>query len=217
MVNFLFGYFTEIFSFFLSFALIFALVYGILSKSKVVSEGAGVNSAIAFAIAMIFAFSGAWIYIVEIVPYFAVLLIMFASFFLILLFLGYKMENLMKSKVVIWVILIVSIVFVLFSGWNLYYKDIQEQLQLYTLENTTIDDPELLANMTGNPFHDVPLRYEYHCMRQGRYLAPILFFGEGGVLCLVMHPKVIGIFILLPLLALITYLIAHYSGGKPET
>ena len=216
MVQFLFGFFAELFNFLISFLLVFALTYGVLSKTEVVSDRASVNSLLAFAMGLIFAFSGAFKFIVAVVPYFAILIVLFASMFIVLFFLGFKLESLLKSKFVVWTIIIVSAVFVLFTGWNMYYEDVKQQLAIYTLENTTINESQLSANYTGNPFHDIPLRYEYHCMANGRYLAPILFFGQGGVLCLVMHPRVIGVVLLLPLLALIVLLLSRMDMPKEE-
>lgn len=220
MVEFLFGFFAEIFKFFLSFALVFAITFGVLSKTEAISDILNINAGIALAVSLVFAFSGAVQFILRIIPYFALLLILFAAIFLILFIFGYKIEELFDpkkptSKFIFAVIAIVSMIFVGFTAWNMYSDDVKAQLEFYSLSNVT-DDSALSANLTGNPFHDIPLRYEYQCTRQGRYLSPLLFFGQGGVLCLVMHPKVIGVFILIPVLALITFFIARYSGGKPK-
>lgn len=212
MVQFFLGFFAELFNFLLSFLLVFALVYGILSKTTFLSERAGVNSLVAFVIALLFAFSGAFNYMIAVIPYFALLIVLLAGFFLVLFLLGFKIETFLEeknkkaAKFLFVIVGIVSIFFLFFAGWKMYSDDVHEMYELYSLENTTINESALSANYTGNPFNDIPLRYEYHCKLQGRYLAPILFFGQGGILCLVMHPRVIGVVLLLPLLALIVYL-----------
>ncbi|MDD5182267.1 MAG: hypothetical protein PHC66_03795 [Candidatus Nanoarchaeia archaeon] len=219
-MEFLFGFFAELFNFLLSFLLVFALFYGVLSKTKFLTGSATINSVIAFVIGLLFAFSGAFKYMVQIIPYFALLIILLAAIFLILFLLGFKMETFMQkenektTKILIWTITIISIAFVFFAGWKIYYDDVHEMYELYSLQNTTLIESELSANLTGNPFHDIPLRYEYHCTLQGRYLAPILFFGQGGILCLVMHPRVIGVMITIPLLALIVFIVSRWNLPK---
>ena len=222
MVQFLFGFFAELFNFLLSFLLVFALVYGILSKTEFLSDRAGVNSLVAFVIGMLFAFSGAFNYMLAVIPYFALLIVLLAAFFLVLFLLGFKMEtffeekNKKTTKFMLAIVVVVSVFFLFFAGWKMYSDDVHEMYELYSLQNTTINETELSANYTGNPFNDIPLRYEYHCKLQGRYLAPILFLGQGGVLCLVMHPRIIGVVLLLPLLALIVYVISRFGMTKEQ-
>jgi hypothetical protein len=217
---FLFGFFAELFTFILSFLLVFAIVYGTLSKTKFLTGDSAVNSVIAFVIGALFAFSGAFTYMIAVIPYFAVLIVLFLAFFLILFLLGFKMETFMKkeneqtTKVVIWTVVIISLAFLFFMGWKMYYDDVHEMYELYSLQNATITNENLIAQLNGNPFHDTPLRYEYFCTIQGRYLSPLMFFGQGGVLCLVMHPRVIGVMILLPLLALVIYIVSR--AGMPK-
>jgi hypothetical protein len=206
-----FTFFSEIIYFILSFLLVFAIFLGVLLKSKIITDDITVNSIIAFVIGIVVAFSGAVPFIIKIVPYFALLIIMFASMFLVFSLFGFKLEYLLKSKFVVWIILITSVLFVFFTAWNLYYDDFQEQLHMFTLSNVTLNDTEFEKNLTGNPFNDVPLKYEYQCMRQGRYLSPLLFFGNAGILCLVMHPRVLGVIFVLGLFGLVAFLITRYS------
>lgn len=219
---FLFGFFAELFAFILSFLLVFAIVYGTLSKTKFLTDNSAVNSTIALAIGGLFAFTGAFTYMIAVIPYFALLIILFTAFFLLLFLLGFKMETFMKkeneqtTKVVIWTVVIISIAFLFFMGWKMYYDDVHEMYELYSLQNATITNENLVAQLTGNPFHDIPLRYEYFCTIQGRYLSPLMFFGQGGVLCLVMHPRVIGVMLLLPILALAVYIISRWNLPKVQ-
>jgi hypothetical protein len=217
-----FGFFAELFSFILSFLLVFAIFYGTLSKTKALTDNAAVNSLIAFVIAILFAVSGAVMYMLIVIPYFAILIVLFAAFFLLLFLLGFKMETLFSkenektTKFVIWTVVIISIAFLFFVGWKLYYDDVKAQLDLYALKNATITNPDFIAQLNGNPFHDIPLRYEYFCTLQGRYLSPVSFFGTGGILCLVMHPRIIGVVLLLPILALIVYIVSHSNMPKEQ-
>lgn len=209
---FLFGFFAEIFNFLISFLLVFAIFYGMLSKTRVISERHSVNSLISFVIGIVFAFSGAFNYLVKVIPYFALLLVLVSAFFLILFLMGFKMDFFMKkeneklTKFVVWTLVAISLVFVLFTAWNMYAQDVKAEIAFYALANASVEQSMLSGNLTGNIFHDAPLKYEYYCTMNGRYLAPVLFLGQGGILCLIMHPRVIGVVLLLPVLALIVYL-----------
>ena len=140
MAAFVFGFLNEIFNFFLAFILVFAIFYSILTNA--------INSSISFSIGLIFALSGAFKFIVKLIPFFALMIIMFSAIFLVLMLLGFKVESLMKSKWFVGTLITVSVIFILLTSWNLYYNDVKEQLELFSLENVDINETQLTSNLT---------------------------------------------------------------------
>ncbi|MAG52750.1 MAG: hypothetical protein CMH62_02190 [Nanoarchaeota archaeon] len=109
LLNFLFPIFT--------FLLIYALIFGVLQRSKAVTDSAGTNSWIAFAVSILFAITpGAMRFVAIIAPWFAVMLVVAFSLLLIFFFMGVKLdtiERIARNEASIrWTIIIIGIIII---------------------------------------------------------------------------------------------------------
>ena len=192
-------YYKEIAYFFLTFLLVFAVVLGTLMRSKHVSERFDLNASIAFAIAILFSVSGLVKLVVAIIPYVALLLVAFLGIFIVLFFLGYRLEDVMKSKAFVYTTLIVSILFIVLSFANIYKTEIDATKEQLALLNETVE-----FNLTGNPLIDITLKYQTQCLEAGIYSQQ---YSNSVLFCTLLHPRVLGVYIMLAILGITTFAI----------
>lgn len=105
-------YFTPVFV----FLFVFAIVFAILEKTGILGKNKGMNSLVAFAMAVLFVLTPEMINLVYIaLPWFAVLLISMVLLVLIFLFLGIKSdlisETASRSGVAIFIIVVCFLIF----------------------------------------------------------------------------------------------------------
>jgi hypothetical protein len=192
-----FWFFGEMMQFFLTFLLAFAVTLGLLWKTQFVSERVDVNAAIAFAIAMMFALSGAVPFIVKLLPYVAVMILVLVLVLMLGKFMGTDIESILKSKYV-------SIGILLFFVAVIAILGIQEYSKALFSTNATNVTNVTAPNSTGNPFVDVKNFYDYRCVAQNAFAAPM----SGSVLvCIMLHPRVLGALIILAITAAVAWFV----------
>ena len=175
------GFFSDVFEFFIPFLLVFAVSFGILIKTKFLTENPNVNAAIAFAIAMVVALGGGGAFLMNLTPFFAIFFIIIFFVMLIFMFFGVNPEDIMQSKAVIVLIVLICAIFVFFVIGEMF----GDELAIATIENGNgvIND-----TVPGTPVPGV---------------------GPRGVAYILSHPTVLGALVLLGLLALATFFIVN--------
>ncbi len=175
-----FGFFSEALDFFIPFLLVFAVSFGILVKSKFLSEDPNVNAAISFAVAIIVALGGGGKFLMSLTPFFAVFFVIIFFILLIFMFFGLNPEEIMQSKAIIVLVVLICAIFVFYVMGEMF----GDQLAVSTIDNGITAENETMAPApTG--------------------------IGPGAVAYIISHPKVLGALVLLGLLAIATFFIVN--------
>jgi len=88
------SYFTPVFV----FLLIFAIVFAILEKTRILGKNKGLNSLVAFVIAMLFILTPELIGVVKLsMPWFILLLVLIVFIVVLFLFVGVKAESITEA------------------------------------------------------------------------------------------------------------------------
>jgi len=187
------GFFKDIFNFFLPFLLVFSVVYAILIKTKALTEDANVNAVISFAIALIVALSGAGNFLMQLTPFMATFFIIIFFVLLIFLFFGVRLEDVLKSKIIILLIVAISAMFV-----------------FYVLGNFMV--PQQVGQVSGNATNvTVGTTATFgHVSEKTCDFSTIA--GSQAVACIIGNPKFLSVITLLALLAIATFFIIY----KPQ-
>ena len=102
-----------------SFLLIFALVYAVMDKFSLLGGGKAVKVTVAFTIAIIFLFSTkALSFVMELLPWFVILIVLIFVTLAALMFLGLKEESVaatVKKPALYWVVLVFIIIALLIT------------------------------------------------------------------------------------------------------
>ena len=178
------GVFGDIFDFFLPFLLVFAITYGILTKTKALSASININAIISFTIALIVVLSGAGKFLMNLTPMLSVLFIIVFLMLMVFLFFGAKLEDVLKSKFVVGLIIIISLIFVFYVAGSLFGGSLYGSVTSTTGESTTVATAQRTCDFTKS-------------------------LGGAGVACIFGHPKVLGALVLLGLLAVATFFILY--------
>lgn len=194
-----FWFWGEMFGLIGVFVLIFAVIYGLLIKTKQVSERDDVNAVIAFALAMMLAFSGAVPYIVKIIPYFAIIFLILFVVFLIGQFIGLNTKEWMKSRYFTVTLLIVFVAIFFFLGIQEYSKSLNAGLNI-TSNETNITE----INKTGNFVTDTINVYNSQCVATQTLAKPISGF---VAICILFSPRFLGAALVLITTAIITFFV----------
>jgi hypothetical protein len=193
------GVFADVFDFFLPFLLVFAILYALLMKTKFLSENANVNAVISFAIAMIVALSGAGKFIMTLTPYMAGIFVIVFLIFLVFLFFGAKPEAIFSSNVIPAIIILIGIIFVFYVVSQLYGPSM----------STITPSNEVAVNETGS---------NVTVSAAGQMPGPETcdfahMAGNQAMACIIGHPKVLGVIVLLGLLAIATFFVVYVPKG----
>ncbi len=184
------GFFSDIFDFFLPFLLVFAVTYAILLKTKFLTEDANINAVISFAIALIVALSGAGKFLMNLAPFMATLFIIVFFMLMIFLFFGLRVEDVLKSKFIIALLVIVSLIFVFYVMGQMFGSGLYEAGAGAAAEgNVTVTAEYTPASQATCDFTAIS--------------------GGRAVACMISHPKVLGAIVLLGLLAIATFFVVY--------
>ncbi len=178
-----FGFFSDVFEFFIPFLLVFAVVFGILLKSKFLSDDSNVNAAIAFAVAIIVALGGGGEFLVGLTPFFAVFFVIIFFILMIFMFFGLDPKDIMQSKAIIFLVVAICAIFVFFVMGEMF----GDQLAVVSVEDS----------VGNNITNGAPVDYRDETI------------GSQAVARILSHPKVLGMIVLLGLLAIATYFIVN--------
>jgi len=198
-------FFLEMGEFFLTFLLIFTTVYGLLWKTNFISDRRDVNAVTAFAMALTVALSGVVPYIIRLIPFYMLMFLVIFAIYFLGKFVGVKMEEVIKSRYVALTIVVVFAVVTAVIGWQLYSENINAELAKFNQTNMTNESG---VNLTGNVFTDTVNSYNYQCVQRGNYLQSV---SGPNFMCLIMHPRVLGMIIVLLSMAAITGVIMYIS------
>ena len=192
------GVFADVFDFFLPFLLVFAILYALLMKTKFLSENANVNAVISFAIAMIVALSGAGKFIMTLTPYMAGIFVIVFLIFLVFLFFGAKPEAIFSSNVIPAIIILIGIIFVFYVVSQLYGPSMST---IPTAEGVTVNESGGNVTVTEQQMPG-PDTCDFSRMS-----------GNQAMACILGHPKVLGVIVLLGLLAIATFFVVYVPKG----
>ena len=184
-----FGIFSEIFSFLLPFLLVFAVLYALLLKTKFLTEDSNINAMISLAVALIFVASGAGEFIFALAPLMTGFFIVIFFTLMMFLFFGVKIEDAMKSKAVIIVIVSMCFIFIFYVVGDLYGGAITP--------GAVVED-ENATNVTV--VASDPCDYER-------------VTGGAAISCMLSEPKFMGTIVLLGLLAAATFFVVYVPKG----
>lgn len=177
-----FGFFSDVFEFFIPFLLVFAVVFGILLKSKVLSEDPNINGAIAFAVAVIVALGGGGQFLIGLTPFFAVFFIIIFFVLMIFMFFGLNPQDIMQSKAIIFLVVAICAIFVFYVMGEFF----GDEFAVATIQEPNVTNGETIVD------------YDRGVAIGGRGVAQIL-----------SHPNVLGAIVLLGLMAVATYFIIN--------
>lgn len=198
-------FFGEMFQFFLTFLLIFTVGYGILWKAKFLSDRSDVNAVVAFAIALTTAMSGVVPFLITLIPYYMIMFLVIFMIFMFGKFLNVKMEEVMMSKYVAIPIVLVFVIITAVIGWQQYSTVVMAQINQTNQTNIT------QVNLTGNIITDTINNYNYQCVQTGAYAQPIV---GPNFLCIVLHPRVLSMIIILVVMAAVVAIIMYMAPKK---
>ncbi len=110
-----------------SFLFVFVVSYAIIAKTKLLGENKFINIFVSFLIAIMFlSFSSAREYVVNIIPWVAVLFVVLFFIMLLIAFTG-KLEDIMKPGFV-WVFVIILLLVFIIAAINVFSGILQEFL-----------------------------------------------------------------------------------------
>jgi asparagine N-glycosylation enzyme membrane subunit Stt3 len=191
------GFFSDLFNFFLPFLLVFAVLYAVLVKSRFLTDDANINALISFAVALIVVLSGAGKFIMALTPFMGTLFVIIFLMLMIFMFFGLKLEDVLQSKLVISLIVVVSLIFIFYvlgqiAGPAAYQMRTGTE-SIGSGNNTTVTvsaSPSLLSASEKNcDFSSISTNM--------------------AVVCIISNPKFLGAITILGLLAIATFFIAY--------
>lgn len=92
----------------LSFLVVFIIVYAVLNKTKIIGEGKWGQLFVSFVFATIFiSAAGARDYVLNIIPWFAVLIVSFVLILAVVAFIGKPVENMNKGLGVAFIVILI--------------------------------------------------------------------------------------------------------------
>ncbi len=185
------GFFKDIFNFFLPFLLVFAVLYAILQKTKFLTEDANINALISLAIALIVSLSGAADFLMALTPFMATFFIIIFFVLMLFLFFGANLGDVMKSKTVILLIVVISAIFVFYVLGNFMSAANTSPM------TATANGTNVTVTSTGGAFGQVSEKTCDFTRISGPQAIP----------CIIGNPTFLSIISLLGLLAIVTYFI----------
>lgn len=115
------------------FLFVFALMFTVLEKLKVLGTNRGVNSLVAFAVAMLFLISSPAIEVVKVItPWFAVLLIIIMCILVVFMFIGIKADEIAAAVAQsgnVWMIIIILLILLAIAFTFVFGTDIASLTQ----------------------------------------------------------------------------------------
>ncbi len=194
------GFFSDLFNFFLPFLLVFAVLYAVLVKSRFLTDDANVNALISFAVALIVVVSGAGKFIMALTPFMGVLFVIVFLMLMIFMFFGLKLEDVLKNKLVISLLVIVSLIFVFYvlgqmAGPTAY------QMRTGAVPVASGNNTTVTVSATPSLFSASEKTCDFSSI--GTNMA---------VICILSNPKFLGAITILGLLAIATFFIVY----KPD-
>ena len=185
------GFFKDIFNFFLPFLLVFAVLYAILQKTKFLTEDANINALISLAIALIVSLSGAADFLMALTPFMATFFIIIFFVLMLFLFFGANLGDVMKSKTVVLLIVVISAIFVFYVLGNFMSAANTSSM------TATANGTNVTVTSTGGAFGQVSEKTCDFTRISGPQAIP----------CIIGNPTFLSIISLLGLLAIVTYFI----------
>ncbi len=143
------SYFTPVFV----FLFIFAIVFAILEKTRILGKNKGLNSLVAFVIAMLFILTPELIGVVKLsMPWFILLLVLIVFIVVLFLFVGVKAESITEAferQGVVWFLVIICIIIFLYGLTEIYGPSVHE---IYA-GNKTVEEPSFAKQVGKIIFH----------------------------------------------------------------
>lgn len=186
------GVFSDVFNFFLPFLLVFSVAYAILAKTKVLTEDANINAVISFVIALIVSLSGAADFIMQLTPFMATFFIIIFFVILIFLFFGVKLEDVMKSKTIIILLVAISAIFVFYVLANYTASMATVTPQGIAPENATNVTVKIVGTQTCSDLSALS--------------------GPQAAACIIGNPRFLSVIVLLGIIAIATFAVLY----KPQ-
>jgi hypothetical protein len=186
------GFFKDIFNFFLPFLLVFAVLYAILQKTKFLTDDANINALISLAIALIVSISGAADFLMALTPFMATFFIIIFFVLMLFLFFGVNMGDVMKSKAVIVLVVVIAAIFVFYVLGNFMSAHPSASVAATTVNGTNVS-----VTSSGGAFGTVSEKTCDFTKISGPQAIP----------CILGNPTFLSIISLLGLLAIVTYFI----------
>lgn len=202
-----FSYFGEFGAFLFTFLLAFGVIYAILTKTKFLSKENTINALVTTPVAMLLGASGVYKLLGAFVPFLIFLIFFIFAIFVVLGFMRVDPNYLFGNKYFKIGMVVVLVFFVTAAGWKVYQDSVTDTMRQLALLNGTNDTARL--NLTGNPFTDTSIRYQYYCSVQGKYyerMSNMVFW------CTLMHPRITGALLILITLLIVTTIWMNYGS-----
>ena len=195
------GFFSDLFNFFLPFLLVFAVLYAVLAKSKFLTDDANINALISFAVALIVTLSGAGSFIMALTPFMGVLFVIVFLMLMVFMFFGLKLEDVLKSKIVISLLVVVSLIFIFYVLGQMAGPAAYQMRTGAT--PTTVSGNNTTVTVSANP--SLFSASERNCDFSS-------ISSNMAVVCILSNPKFLGAITILGLLAIAAFFIVY----KPD-
>ncbi len=147
------------------FLLIFAATFAALQKTKIFGGKSGIDSLIAFAVAMMFILTSNFVELISTITPLFILLILFVVFLvLIFMFVGISEASIVaafQDKLVIYIVLVIMILISIAAVTQVYGDEIQ---QIKAGEDTTLEESSAMQAVGDALFHPRVLGFVFLLM-----------------------------------------------------